>query len=728
MRTAIVRFGWLTMALTSSTCAKSDQDLFLVRDGRAQCEIVRGQEDDFAGERLARWMTDRTGVNIDVATADHWPPGERGCIVLIGSLASNPALRQAAEKLQLNLDPVGLTDQGYVARRARHDGRDWLILAGGGRDGAIHAVVDLMNWHLDCEGKSVRLGALDVRQVPRFRYRWFWTWDNRMDWGGPGKPVTVMGGGVSHKKAGAYLIDYKRCVDFMADHKFNGLIIWGFLRDHNGGVEAAKELCRYASRRGVRILPGVGTSGYAGYYYEGKNEFNADTWLKKHPELRAIQKDGRPHNAPCPSKKANQDWLDRGAEWLFKEFEVGGVNLEMGDFFVCYCEDCKKARAAIQSDEPDYYKDMAISHMVTLKTMRKLAPQAWLSYATYTGYKAEMMKTPPKFLSMIPEDSLCQWTLTGMAARFPMDARPMAKHSLGYLHWCNSSTHTEDDFYLEQVRSICRNAATVGIEGLDTYGELSDERPNAEIFYLAWEAWLWDPDMTVDQFIDQRLARPYGGPKAARMLLDIIPLVRTRQLRSNPANRAKARALAETGRSAAESAGRAKWDKLIGYLDRQEHLAKEAIDNRAKQEAEARAGEKVAVLSVKAGDEDPAKGWTAAKAIDGNVSEPGGYWLTRSTHPKNAWIELHLAQPSTINRVVLYHQLTLGHYRSLDYTVSVQTEGQWKQVVAVKGNKAGGWVAHAFEPVTTEAVRVDITRSAYGNRMGIGEIELRYCK
>ena len=50
---------------------------------------------------------------------------------------------------------------------------------------------------------------------------------------------------------------------------------------------------------------------------------------------------------------------------------------------------------------------------------------------------------------MIPDDAICQWTLTGMARRWPADVRPMARHNIGYLHWCNSSTHTADDFYLE---------------------------------------------------------------------------------------------------------------------------------------------------------------------------------------------------------------------------------------------------------------------------------------
>jgi len=699
--------------------------LWLVHDAESASTIVRGNDDDFAAERLQRWLADKSGAAVEVRPADQERLPEKGCVVLVGSAASNPLVRKISAQIGLAPDPAELTNQGYVARRVRHDGRDWLILAGGGRDGTIHAVADLINWHLNCGDQGVWLESLDVRRRPRFRYRWLWTWDNRMEWGGPGKAVTRMGGGKYEKQPQAFLVDYKRCVDYMADHKFNGLIIWGFLRDCHGGVEAAQELCRYASRRGVRILPGVGTSGYAGYYYEGKHELNAGTWLAEHPELSSIDKRGKPRNAPCPSKKANQDWLDRGAEWLFANFEVGGVNLEMGDFFVCYCDDCKRARAAIPSDEPDYYKDMAISHMVTLKTMRQLAPEAWLSYATYTGYTAEMVETPPKFLSMIPEDAICQWTLTNMAGRWPADVRPMARHNIGYLHWCNTSTHTQDDFYLDEIQAICRQAAAAGFEGLDTYGELSDQLPNAEIFYLAWEAFLWDPEMTIDQFVDERLARLYGGREAARTLLAIVPLVRTRKDRENADRCAKARQLAESARGVASPDGHQRWDRLIAYLKRHEDAALDLLEERREREAAARGGAKIDVVSVQASDEDKAKKWLAANAVDGNVDEPGGYWLTQRASPKQAWLELTLDKPTKINRVVLFHQLNPGHYRSLDYTIGVRLGGEWKAVVAIQNNQQPGWIAHDFDAVTTDAVRLEITRSAYDARMGIGEIELR---
>ena len=707
--------------------AAAQERAWLIRDGVSPPTIVRGDTDDFAAQRLQSWIKEASDAAIDVRIAGQDPLPDKGLTVLVGSAGSNPLISRVAAAAGLDVDPSQLTDQGYLAKSLRHDGRDWLVLAGGGRNGAIHAVVDLINWRLnrDHDQKSLWFEPLDTRQIPKHRYRWLWTWDNRMDWGGPGKAVTRMGGGTYEKQTEAFPIDYKSCVDYMADHKFNGLIIWGFLRDSHGGIQASQELCRYAQRRGVRILPGVGTSGYAGYYYQGDHPFNADTWLAEHPELCSIDKNGKPRGAPCPSKKANQEWLDRGAAWLFQNFQVGGVNLEMGDFFVCYCDDCQQARQAIPSDEPDYYKDMAVSHMVTLKTMRRLAPDAWLSYATYTGYSAEMAKTPPQFLSMIPQDAICQWTFTRMARNWPADVRPMARHNIGYLHWCNTSTNTEDDFYLENVRDICLQAAAVGCEGLDTYGELPDSLPNAEIFYLAWEAFLWNPETTVEQFVETRLGRLYGGPDSARSLIQIIPLVQTRKDRQSLENCERAVKLAQAARETASADGRPHWDRLIACLDAHRQTAQAATEELRKRKADAQKGQQLAIAGVKASDEEKVKDWPAAKAVDGSVDEPAGYWLTGYNSPKTAWIELELAQPGKVNLVSLFHQLNPGHYRSLDYTLSVRVGGKWKTVANVKNNQLAGWAGHRFDTVKTDAVRLEITRSAHRARMGVGEIEVR---
>ncbi len=703
--------------------------MWLARDGKACATLVGSGQDEYAVERLQRWFPEQANVTLDTAPADPARIPTTGTTILLGSAASNPLVAEFGQRLGLNLDPSDLTEQGYVAHRAELDGRQWLLLAGGGRDGVIHAVADLMNLHLNAADGDVWIDTLSTRQIPRFKYRWFWNWDNRMEWGGGGSvvsvPASVEGGSTSTKSTAAFLTDCKRSIDYMADHKFNGLIVWGLLRDSHGGLKAAQEVCRYATRRGVRILPGVGTSGYNGYYYEGKNCFNIDHWLAQNPHLRAVKEDGTPYGALCPSNPANMRWLDDGAEWLFENLEIGGVNLEMGDFLVCYCQDCREARAAIRSSEPDYYKDMALSHSVTLEKMRRLAPHAWLSYATYTGYTKQMETAPPAFLAMIPDSSICQWTLTGMARNWPAEARPTAKHNIGYLHWCNRSTQTEDDFYVQRIRDVCRKAAAAGLEGIDTYGELGADRLNVELAYLAWEAFLWQPEMTMDQFAEGYVARLYGGATAARELTKLIPMIRTRNLRSDANNMAQAIRMAQAARALSAPAGYERWDKLIDNLQHTHDALEERYEGPM-----ARAGRKIPVVSVAASDEDEKRGYLAGNAIDGRTDEPKGCWLTQAitpdqaNQPRTEWLELQLAKPTKINRVAIFHQIDRRYSRSLDYIVSVRRDGKWTPVVTVKDNPRIGWVGHPFDEVTTDAIRVVITRATHWQRMGLGEIEI----
>ena len=308
-----------------------------------------------------------------------------------------------------------------------------------------------------------------------------------MDWSAKTPGRTPMGGGGKyHKPAAEFLEDYKNLVDYMADHtSFNAVIIWGFLRDSHGGVAAGQELCRYAKTRGIRIVPGVGTSGYEGYYFEGDHEYNITTRLKAHPELSAIGRDGKPHRALCRSKPANVQWLKDGCRWLFDTFEIGGINFEIGDFLVCYCGDCKQARAAIPTDAPDYYKDMAITTAPVAKLAHEIAPDAWLSYATYTGFTPAMAERKPDWVDLIPEQILCQWTLTGMVSdiKWPPGLRPPTKENTGYLHWGNKSTTTVDHIFLRRIQDVCRRAQEAEFRGLATYGEDPPSRSEANAIF-----------------------------------------------------------------------------------------------------------------------------------------------------------------------------------------------------------------------------------------------------
>ena len=116
--------------------------------------------------------------------------------------------------------------------------------------------------------------------------------------------------------------------------------------------------------------------------------------------------------------------------------------------------------------------------------------------------------------------------------------------------------------------------------------------------------------------------------------------------------------------------------------------------------------------------------WPATKAIDGDTSEPDGIWQTLGNRPKSAWLELRLKRPRRIKGVRIFHQRNPRYYRSVDYAIACWVGGAWRTVAEIKGNKRAGWRDHPFEPVETTKLRITITRSEYGRRMGLNEVAL----
>ncbi len=531
----------------------------------AVSRVVAGQDDQIAAESLRDYCLEQFQVQIDIVSPNDAGGGCQGCEILLGTQTTNPYLAQIAGTHNVDINQVNLTEDGYVLQTLQHQGKDVVLAAGGGKRGVFYSVGELKNYYISEVNDSVVVLPADVCEVPALKYRWFWTWDYRMEWDGIDPGVSS---GSYLKDPSSYLDDYKRCIDFMSENGFNGLIIWGFLRTCHGGIPAAQEICNYAVERGVRVLPGVGTSGYGGYYCCGNHLYNMYTWISKHPELEAdITYYGNPvHYCACPSKQANQDWLQDGAEWLFENFQIGGVNLEQGDYFVCECNDCIAARAAIDCNYPDYYKDIAICEGPLIEAMHQMRPDAWLSYATYSGFTAEMMTTPPKFIEMMPEQAICQWTLTGMMnyGQWPSGLEPMTENSVGYLHWANKS-HGGDDFFLERLRTAANKAYLADMEGLAIYGELPDSRLNMKLNYLAFREYCFHPDLSQNEFTLKRLA-PLYGQELTDELWDIINLVRDAQQRASHENVADAMAIAKSALKTAPDYTCDNWQAIIDYL------------------------------------------------------------------------------------------------------------------------------------------------------------------
>ena len=189
------------------------------------------------------------------------------------------------------------------------------------------------------------------RPEPALPNSYFWTWDHSTNW------VLDDPGGLNFgcdnrylKHPETFVEDYRRVTDLAAALGIRGAVVWGFLRDSHGGVEAAKRVADHAASKGVALMPGVGLTWYGGVYYEGAHPYNLDTFLQRYPEARLVSESGATMPSgtagACPLHPAFRDWLSEGLDWLFREFEIGGVNLENGDFVVCECPRCRDHRAS----------------------------------------------------------------------------------------------------------------------------------------------------------------------------------------------------------------------------------------------------------------------------------------------------------------------------------------------------------------------------------------------
>lgn len=432
------------------------------------------------------------------------------------------------------------------------------VVIGGDEDGLRYGVGEL--WHYRCalEGMTITpQSSVSITKAPALSKRMFWNWTHCTNWDDELNRIHQ----TKHVDANGTLEPYlaqpngfadtfQKVVDFQADHKLNGLIVWGFINDAHGGLATAQSVSKYAKANGVKILPGIGTMGYGGFYFGGEHPFNINTFLAKHPQVRLmVQADGKDmHGTPCPSDPVFQQWLRDGAEWYFTTLkDIGGVNLEHGDFFQCHCPRCKTQRALPEND-PNYHWDMMATQVPVIERGLKINPELWYSYACYDGYNAALMSQPPKFLAQYPQAAITQWTYTKMiadpnlnpAGSWALSLRPPTgtNHSIGLLHqgshwdvkrqWWGESDKSAVAFggtyslICDLIQQTCHRAIADQSEGLQIIGQIGAASPQNELNYLALEAFSWNPQLDYQTWIDQELAPLYGGPMLSRRYFELV--------------------------------------------------------------------------------------------------------------------------------------------------------------------------------------------------------------
>jgi hypothetical protein len=502
------------------------------------------------------------------------------------SLAATPAMREGGFRITI--------ESGEPPR---------VSVTGGGVPGVIYAVEELIARGGSDPG---RLAVTPREEAPGLLYRTFWTWDHSTNW-----ELSQIGHqeiGVFNpygKPPSGFLADYKRLVDFCSRNRIAAVVIYGFLRDSHGGVEAAQELCRYAGERGVRILPGIAIGAYGGVYWEGDHPYNLATWLRKYPECAATMEKGVgfqladlafPLSFPrsdytlsaCPSRPETIEWMEEGVAWLAETFDIGGINIESGDYGVCGCELCvaRRANAAEaarrMSDHGDSWShtDMAENFPRLYRAAKAKKPDLWI----YCEMQWDNLLDPVASAAQakLPRGGIYQHTankgfwrrLRRELTRDYVARLPTQPNVLRCQFACQWNGDERTERYAFNARTFADMAAVgarVGMEGLTVWGEPSPYHATVELSYLAFARFTWDPSLGWDRFLDEEMAPRLGGREAAERFVAIageidanqrLPVSRLAALRSE--------ALAHAG-DAGSAPGR-RWLSLADQIARREFM------------------------------------------------------------------------------------------------------------------------------------------------------------
>jgi hypothetical protein len=433
-------------------------------------------------------------------------------------------------------------------------GEQGITITGGPFSGVIYGVEELIARNRQPD--RIVLPAEPIAQQPGLAYRTFWTWDHSTNW-----ELSQIGQqeiGVFNpygKPPNGFLADYRRCVDFCSRNRIAAIVIFGFLRDPHGGIAAGQELCRYASERGVRILPGVAIGSYGGTYWEGNHKYNLATWLHANPQHAASLEKGVgfqiadlafPLNFPrsdytmsaCPSDPATMAWMEEGVAWLAETFDLGGINIEAGDYGVCGCSRCvarrnNEAEARRRREvHGDYWShtDMADNFPRLYRAAKAIKPDLWM----YSEIQWDNLLDPVAHEAQrkLPRGGIYQHTTNRsywsrikreLTKRY-VDGLPMQPNVLRCQFACQWNGDERTERYALNARVFADMAglcATTGLQGLTVWGEPSPYHATVELSYLAFARFTWDPSLSWERFLAEDAAPLLGGTAAAEQFVAI---------------------------------------------------------------------------------------------------------------------------------------------------------------------------------------------------------------
>ena len=382
-------------------------------------------------------------------------------------------------------------------------------------------------------------------------HRFFWSWDHSTNW-----CLHTLGAqncGVANayaKPSESFFEDYKRVVDFCAEHKIGAVGIAGFLRDKHGGISEARRLCDYANGKGVKIYVIAGLYAYGGIYYEGDHKYSLNRFFKENPETVGVDASGNPllvefkgkygyrfEPQGCPTNPELNEFMLESLDWLFTEIpELGGIQMESGDSGVCQCERCRARRRGEETQIS--VADMAGIYPAAAEAVLSRSPNALVICETYHHFLDEACtffnsKDPSndlkKLLSM-PKSVFWQWKCDARLRDGDWSEKDKMLSSLAdFNHVMRSHSGTQwwggrATFAVEKIRRQCYLSHKSGLNGVSMFGENAPFHTNAEFNYLALEYFSDNPLASISNYIYDVMSPRLGGKSYAEFYYEIAGL------------------------------------------------------------------------------------------------------------------------------------------------------------------------------------------------------------
>ncbi|MBL8817458.1 MAG: hypothetical protein JNL58_15640 [Planctomyces sp.] len=396
-----------------------------------------------------------------------------------------------------------------------------------------------------------------VHEKPPIQTRMFWTWDHSTEWALNRLGAHTHGSCNEYgRTTQSFIDDYTALFRWCGRNNVDAVVVWGLLRDGHGGLESAKRLCDVAAKENVRLLCGVGLNAYGGVYYEGDSPYNLERHLQAHPELYAVDAEGNSTNFSidaigtrvrlantstpgprgfyhaCPSRMENQEFAVESLKWLFRNLELGGVQIETGDTGVCQCPLCRDRRK--HPADTFSWEDMALMYPLAAEAVRSVAPDAWIVCETYShpepytgpkvapGFGDGKAAWADESLTKFPRGAFVQWVADRYLRQADPDRVWTDKGQVscdGLRHVMRAHVGTDwgwgafrGEVALEWISKLVQQSVSSGFEGISLFGEVSPFHTGAELNYLALSDLGSANNPTSDQAVfEERIAGPLLG-------------------------------------------------------------------------------------------------------------------------------------------------------------------------------------------------------------------------